>query len=213
MHNLNQKTNKLPKIVRWSIYWLDADKIYNYLDLPIRKTRPFVCVDIRKIDNKKFYYFIPGTTKSRKTLRVKNFSKFYIKIDNSSIINKLNKPSFVQVNILYIIQDEDLNNFISGKNYYIGKISTKEKTSIENAYNNAMSQEICSFTIYSGKFSKWFIGRTQANFKEIASANNKKKKEFAITISKNIKNGRREINNLFPYKPYRDDLFKFQQFI
>lgn len=201
---------KNPKISKWGIYWLDADKIYNYLDLPIRKRRPFVCVDIRKINNDKFYYFIPGTSKNPKHIKVKNFSKFYIKIDNSSI-NKLNKPSFVQVNILYIIKYKDLNNFISEKNYYIGKILSKEKTDIAKQYNNAKNQEICSFTIYSRKFSKWFIGSTQANFKEIASANKKRKKEFAISISKNIKNGAQEINNLFPYKPYRDDLFKFQE--
>ncbi len=185
---------------------LNANKITNYLGNPISKNRPFVCFDIRQINKEKYYYFIPGTSKISSERKVKNFNKFYLKITQNSIINKLNQKTFFQVNIIYIIKETDLHIYSS---FYRGKISLSEQQQISNLYNEAKKQEISAFMIYLEKWNKWFIGRVQKNFKEIASANNKRKNFFSRIISQNIKNDKKEINDYIVYQPFKDDLFKF----
>jgi len=49
-------------------------------------------MDIRKINNEKFYYFIPGTSKIPKTIKVKILAK-----EKTGIVNLYNKAKSQEV--------------------------------------------------------------------------------------------------------------------
>ncbi len=68
----------------------------------------------------------------------------------------------------------------------MGKLTSKNITNISKNYNKACELEICLFSFYSNKYSKWLIGAYQANFKDIASASDKNKKDFKNIINRNI---------------------------
>ncbi|MDK2819781.1 MAG: hypothetical protein KFW07_03015 [Mycoplasmataceae bacterium] len=174
--------NKSFKIINNCLYWLNADKITNYFGKTVTKNRPFLCVEQKIINKEKYYYFLMGTSIEKNERQFKNFNNFFITI-KKDIINKLEKNTHFQTNIIYVIRESDIN-FYTPK--YIGKSTPKNMINISKKYKDAFDLEICLFSFYSNKYSKWLIGAYQSNFKDIASANKKNKKYFGNTINRNV---------------------------
>lgn len=203
------KIYKPCKILINCLYWMNADKITNYFGNTITKNRPLLCIDEKKINDEIYCYFLIGTTSNQYERRYKNFSKFFIMIEKD-IINKLVANTHFQTNTIYVIKKEDIDIYTPR---FIGKMIPKNITKVHEVYKNAFNVEVCIFSFYSNKYSKWIIGRYQSNFKNIASANNKNKKNTANIINRNISESTTMINKKFKKETINrifsfNDLFK-----
>ena len=197
------------KISDNSLYWLNADKITNYFGKTVTKKRPFLCIGQRNINNEKYYYFILGTSVETKARQFKNFNNFFVKV-NKNIVNNLEKNTYFQTNVIYVIKKSDLALYTPS---YIGNLTLKNVKNVSNNYREAFELEICLFSFYSNRYSKWLIGAYQSNFKDVASANNKNKKYFKNIILRNISESKtmikqkwdkQTINRIFSF----ENLFK-----
>ncbi len=185
------------KVCLENIYWLNANKINNYFNHPLTKTRPFICVKKQKINNINYYYFISGTTKNSKDRRFKQFSKYFFEIKINKVFNDLSELTYFQSNIIYIIEEKSIELFFIK---HSGKISEKDKRLTRKFINKSSEDEIIIFSIYSEKYNKWLILLHQSNFRDQASTNNKRKKETKKRINININNDKKFIKLI--YSPY-----------
>ena len=193
------------KISNNCLYWLNADKITNYLGKTVTKKRPSLCIGQKNINKETYYYFLLGTSVETSERQFKNFNNFFVKI-KKNIVNKLAKHTYFQTNIIYVLRESDLSIYVQG---YIGKLTNKDILSTSKNYREAFELEICLFSFYSNRYSKWLIGNYQSNFKDIASANNKNKKYFKNTIIRNISESKCLINQKWN-KETANRIFSFE---
>ena len=167
-----------------NIYWLDANKIDNYLNNPLTKKRPFICVEIKKINNIKYYYLISGTTQNFKERKFKQFSNNFFEIKKNIIFNDLNEITYFQSNTIYIISEKNIDIFFIR---HSGEIAENDKKIITKYINKSYDDKLIIFSIYSEKYNKWFILKYQNNFIYQASCSKKWKAEIKKKILINVK--------------------------
>lgn len=120
------------------IYNLDANKIINYLGRTLSKKRPFVCIHKEIINKKEYFYFISGTSKTISEIKIKNFSKYFLKIEKG-ILNQLQKDTLFQTNLIYVIEYNNMSLFFCN---YLGKLSFSEIDTLNKYIYNTFDNEI-----------------------------------------------------------------------
>ncbi len=126
------------------LYWIDATSIKNYYGNIISKTRPFLCFNVKKIDKIKYYYFISGTSKLKKDIKIKQFMEYFCSIQSSKI-NNLEKTTLFQCNTIYVIPEYDLKKFFCG---FIGRLSDSNETKIKKYLSNALNDRVWCISYY-----------------------------------------------------------------
>ena len=156
----------------------------NYYGNIISKHRPFICVNVKKINGIKYYYFISGTSKRIKDIKVKQFLNYFINIKKSEINNLVYDTNF-QCNTIYVFSENDAENFFIN---FIGKLSTSDVLKINDMFYKVVDNKLWSLSFYS---LHWYILDVGINFLYIASRHKKKKNKLRIIIGNNIQNGKK----------------------
>ncbi len=183
----SSKKIKINKVKVNCIYFLDANKIENYLGWTVSKHRPFICIHKENISGNWYYFFIYGTSQKINNLKVKNFSKCFIVIKPNEFKNKLKKITHFQTNLLYVIKDVDIDNFFVE---YYGELIKTESKQIINMLNKNYENEIYHISFWNTNYNKWLSIGNGKEFIRIASKHPKKQKHYSSIIINKIKSSK-----------------------
>ncbi|MDE5767414.1 MAG: type II toxin-antitoxin system PemK/MazF family toxin [Malacoplasma sp.] len=187
---------KIKKIKEKCFYWIDAQKITNYLGKQITKNRPSLCIYIKNINHEKYYYFLLGTSKSKKEIRSKNFTNYFVNIKKTNINNLIENTNF-QSNTIYTISEKNLEQFFSD-NHFIGKIDKEDWNSVKKSIKLTFNDEVGIQSFFSSTYLRWVLFQHGKNFIYIGSRHHKSKIKNILntSIKKNIKDSSILVKNI-----------------
>ncbi|MGL5246485.1 MAG: hypothetical protein ACRC8C_02880 [Mycoplasmoidaceae bacterium] len=174
-----------------SIYWMNGKKINNYLSKNLAKKRPFICIDKKKINNNILYYFISGTSRSKKDIKAKQFINYFLKIKKSSS-NKLSYDTLFQMNCIYVISEKNISKLIlDKKKYYLGDLKNSEKKKMNTIFFDVNDEKIYSLTYidFDNLKNNSYLIHYQKKFLYTATRHKKYTKDFEKIITENKKIG------------------------
>lgn len=133
-----------------------------------------------------------GTSKNANEIRVKNFSNFFVEIENS-LINNLTTITSFQCNTIYCMDEDSIKTFYKK---FIGNISQLEKEKIFYSINDAFDKGVWVNSYFSIKNISWITLDYGDSFILVASRHNKKSKKIKTILMSKIKESKRMIKIL-----------------